>query len=401
MIIFPYSSALRIAKQPYVTYGVVLSCLLVFWLQLGYPVTESLMYYPHSWNPVTMLTSSLAHGGWMHLFGNLIFFMAFAPALEVIIGNKLRYLWVLLFVSFVVGIGYSISIIIGNIQPLPTLGLSGVVMGMIGLSAYLMPHAKIKVFCWLIIFWKTFFVPAWILAAIYIGLDVWTMITADSYHGINVVAHVAGGIAGYVFGFLWLKERREETRDELDDEIEAMNIKIKYGDTREQAHRYNKAIEGNQLAKQKTRDEDKFMGNVYQCVRTHRNGEAIVLLLTRYDESTPVSDLEIVYKRVEEWGPSRTLLCLGRLIIHCLDEDKRFGRALVFIEKCQIISPQFVIADLSKTLFYARFAMETGKLEIAKNMLIDSDERYGAHVNQKQCQEFLQQILKNEIDIIL
>ena len=74
---------------------------------------------------------------------------------------------------------------------------------------------------------------------------------------------------------------------------------------------------------------------------------------------------------------------------------------MVYIEKCQAVSSQFVLPDLSKTLFYVRFAMETGKLEVAKNMLIDSEERYGELVNQKQSREFLQHILKNEIDIIL
>ncbi len=160
-------------------------------------------------------------------------------------------------------------------------------------------------------------------------------------------------------------------------------------------------IDQRRLEKQRSREQDKFMGGVYQCVKTHRNSEAIAQLLTRYDESTPLVDLETVFERVGEWGPSRTLLCLGRLIIYCLDDEKRFGRALVYIEKCQNISSQFALADLSKTLFYVRFAMETGKLEVAKNMLIDAEERYGTLVSQKQCQEFLQQALKNDIDIIL
>ena len=38
--------------------------------------------------------------------------------------------------------------------------------------------------------------------------------------GINLVAHVSGGIAGYLIGFFWLKRCREEIREELDEEIE-------------------------------------------------------------------------------------------------------------------------------------------------------------------------------------
>ncbi len=160
-------------------------------------------------------------------------------------------------------------------------------------------------------------------------------------------------------------------------------------------------MEQRKLDRLQSRENDKFMGNIYQRVKTHRNAEAINLLLTRYDASTPVAELEALYKRVEEWGPSRTLLCLGRLIIHCLDDEKRYGRVMVFIEKCQAISPQFVLADLSKTLFYVRFAIDAGKLEVAKDMLVDSEVRYGELVNQNQCREFLQYVLKNEIDIIL
>ncbi|MCP3689701.1 MAG: rhomboid family intramembrane serine protease, partial [Gammaproteobacteria bacterium] len=145
-------------------------------MQHNAQVTQMLWYVPQSWNPLTMVTSSLAHANWLHLLGNLAFFLAFAPALEALIGNRLRHLWIMLFISLVVGISYSASFLISNSEPLPTLGLSGVVTGMIGLSAYLMPHARIRVFCWVIIFWKIIYIPAWILAAIYIGLDGWVMI---------------------------------------------------------------------------------------------------------------------------------------------------------------------------------------------------------------------------------
>lgn len=401
MLIFPYSTALRIAQPPVVSYIVTAVCTLVFLLQLKYPVTAYIWYDPVSWNPLSMITASFAHGGWFHLIGNLVFFLAFAPALEILIGSKLRYLGFMLFVSIIVGVSYSLSILIGASQSLPTLGLSGVVMGMIGLAAFLMPRARIRVFWWYVIFWKTFFVPAWIVAVFYIGFDCWEMIRADDYHGINLVAHVSGGIAGYLYGYFWLKERKEETREALEEEMETMKVEQQHGKRRSMSHRYNKETDKRLLEKQISRDRDKLMGNVYQRVKTHRDAEATSLLLTRYDSLTPVAELEALYKRVAEWGPSKTLLCIGRLIIHCLDKDKRFGRVIVYIEICQAISPRFVLADLSKTLFYARFAMETGKIEVAKNLLMDSEQRYGTLVNQIQSQQFLRNILKNEIDIIL
>src|SRR5210317_1477548 len=109
MIILPYSTALTLSKPPVITYATAVVCVLVFFSQLGSGMTESLMYYPHSWNPVTMITASVAHGGWLHLIGNLIFLLAFAPAIEILVGSKLRYLWFMLLISFIVGISFSIS----------------------------------------------------------------------------------------------------------------------------------------------------------------------------------------------------------------------------------------------------------------------------------------------------
>jgi membrane associated rhomboid family serine protease len=149
MLIFPYSTALTLGRPPYISYAAVLLCLVIFSLQLGAPITQSLVYYPDSWNPLKMVTASLAHAGFWHLFGNLLFFMAFAPALEVLLGSSLRYIGIMLFVALVSGISYSLWTVITGAEVIPTLGFSGVVMGMIGLSAHLMPHARVRVFCWL------------------------------------------------------------------------------------------------------------------------------------------------------------------------------------------------------------------------------------------------------------
>ena len=391
MLIFPYSTALQLNRPPLVTYAMAGLCILVFSLQLSSNITESLMYFPQSWNPVKMVTSSLAHGGWLHLIGNLLFYLAFAPALELLIGSKLRYLWIMLVISLVVGIAYSLSTLVSSQQPLPSLGFSGVVTGMIGLSAYLMPHARIRVFWWYVVMWKTFFVPAWILAVIYIGLDVWTMFTADSYGGINVVAHVAGGIAGYLYGYFWLRERREEVREELEHEIEAMKVRQKYGKTRSDAFRHKKVMQQREAQKEQARAQDKFRGQIYQMIKTRRDSEAVCLLLDNYNLQTPVHELEDLFERMQAWGPSRSLLCIGRLIIHKLDSEHRDGKAIVYIDKCQQISPQFMLSDLSRVLHYAELSLQAGRLDVCKNLTAGAAKRYAGLVNSEQCNHLFEQ----------
>ena len=120
MIFLPYSTALRLSKAPVITYSMVLVCTAVYLLQTSLDITGYLAYFPQSWNPVKMISSAFAHGSWFHLIGNMIFYLAFAPALEALIGSKLRYLGIMLAVSLVVSICYSISTLAGNSLALPS-----------------------------------------------------------------------------------------------------------------------------------------------------------------------------------------------------------------------------------------------------------------------------------------
>lgn len=385
MIILPYSTALTLAQPPKATYATVLICVLVFYLQLSTSISEQLLYYPESWNPLTMISSSFAHADIFHLLGNLLFFMAFAPAVEAVIASRLHYVGIILFLSVVVSICYSLSIIIGGAEPLPSLGLSGVVMGFIGLSAFLMPQARIRVFWWYIVFWKTFYIPGWIVAAFFIGLDTWEMLTAENYHGINVVAHVAGGIAGYLYGYFWMQDRKSDIKEELEDEIEEMKIEQRHGKSHSMSYRGRKRMDEELVAKKQQQVDDRFMGQVYKAVTTHRDAEAINLLVDRYDyKELGSKDFITLYKHIEAWGPSRTLLCLGRLIIFLLDRENRYGQALHYIEKCQAISPAFILPDLTKTHYYAKMAIDAGRPEITSKLIKNSEKRYGHLVDLEQ-----------------
>ena len=147
------------------------------------------------------------------------------------------------------------------------------------------------------------------------------------------------------------------------------------------------------------RDYDRFMGRVYKNVSCHRNSEAICMLMEEYDYlQTPLAELESLFRHVEQWGPSRTLLCLGRLIIYRLDREKRYPQVLQYIEKCQAMSPRFVLTELSRVTFFARQAIDAGKLELAKNLVMEHDSRYGDLVGGAECERLLQ-LIEPDIDV--
>ena len=93
-----------------------------------------------------------------------------------------------------------------------TLGLSGVVMGMMGAFAYLLPSGKIRCYYWFVVIFGSIAIPAWAIAIWYIGGDIYKLFTAESHGVVNVMAHVTGGVAGYLFGVIFLRSVRWETR---------------------------------------------------------------------------------------------------------------------------------------------------------------------------------------------
>lgn len=163
-------------------------------------------YFTGSWNAWHMITSSFAHGGWGHIIFNLIFFFAFATTVEAIVG-PVAFIAFIFVNSLIIGVTDSVvSTLIDRHHW--TLGLSGVVMGMMGLYAYLLPRGKIRCYYWFIVIFGSVAVPGWILAAWYIGGDLYQLFSYDNHGGINVLAHVSGGVSGFFYGFFFLKGSR-------------------------------------------------------------------------------------------------------------------------------------------------------------------------------------------------
>ncbi len=399
MLLLPVSTALTLAHPPKATYATVALCCIVFLLQLNFPVTEHLVYEPLSWNPFTMITSAFAHAGWLHLIFNMIFFLAFTPALEAIIGSTTRFVSIILSLCFIIGICYSISILLGLSRDMPTLGFSGVVTGFIGLSAFLIPNARIRVFWWYIVFWKTFYIRAWIVALFFIGVDAWKLITLDDFQGINLVAHVAGGVAGYLYGYFMMQDRKQEIADELNDEIEEMKRVQRHGGNRGMQMRESKRLQFEREQKQQQLEYDRLMSRLYKAVSAKQDSEALAVLLQPYQlDQLTSAQVEQWYDRVKTWGPSRTLLCLGRLMIELLQQEKNQARAIYYIKQCQSINPQFLLPDLSQTVVFAQMALDTHDIDVAKHLLNKPNERYLAYVEINQLKPAIHR-LKLELQI--
>jgi len=169
-------------------------------------LTAKLYYAPGSFSFANMVTAVFAHGSVSHLLGNLFFFFAFAASVEIIVGI-VAFTGIILALAIGTNLSYS-TVMFANIEALPTLGLSGVVMGMIGLFVFLLPTANIRCFFWFLVIVRILRIPAWFLATWYIGWDILQLYAHDSGSNINLVAHVSGAVIGLLIGLIFYRNKR-------------------------------------------------------------------------------------------------------------------------------------------------------------------------------------------------
>ena len=161
---------------------------------------------PRSFSLTHMITAVFSHGNVTHLLGNLFFFFAFAASVEIIVG---MFAFMVIIFSLAVGTNLAYSAVMFTYNAaLPTLGLSGVVMGMIGLFVFLLPTANIRCFFWFLVIIRILRIPAWFLATWYIGWDVFQLYNAPGESNVNVVAHVSGALIGLLIGVIFYRHRR-------------------------------------------------------------------------------------------------------------------------------------------------------------------------------------------------
>lgn len=177
-------------------------------------LTDQMVFDPEQFHILKMISSAFAHADWMHVIGNLFFFFAFAATVELLVGH---FYFALITIALAIGTNTTYLLAVqSTTDSVPTLGLSGVVMGMIGLFIYFIPKAKIRCFFWFIFFVRKFGIPAWLLATWYFGWDVYDLYRYGSSTGTNLVAHVSGFVQGYLIGYLLFKSRKIAVHEELE-----------------------------------------------------------------------------------------------------------------------------------------------------------------------------------------
>lgn len=170
-------------------------------------LTDDLSYDPGTLNLGRMVTAAFTHADTFHLVSNLVFFFAFAASVEVIVGY-FYYFAFLLLTAVGTHLAYAYSMR-GALQAPPTVGLSGVVMAMMTFLAVIAPALRIRCFFWFLIILRTFRVPIFVIAALYVVENIYDHMNAAADDHINYVAHISGAAIGALAGLVYRFSHRE------------------------------------------------------------------------------------------------------------------------------------------------------------------------------------------------
>ena len=210
---FPIRDHNPSGRTPFVTYLLIAANVLVF---IGYyPLFSQEMelnrfFYDYALIPSRVsqgdafggfVSSMFLHGGIMHLAGNMLFLYIFGDNIEDEMGH---FGFALFYLACGLAAGAA-QYLTDPFSPVPMVGASGAIAGVMGAYLLLYPKAKVDILIILIIIFRVISIPSWIMLALWFAMQLIGGIgTATEGGGVAYWAHAGGFVAGLVLALpLW------------------------------------------------------------------------------------------------------------------------------------------------------------------------------------------------------
>lgn len=179
---------------PLMTLFICVACALVQVFASGIDDRLALAFDPAAMDPLKMFTSVITHADIWHLLGNLFFFYCFARTIEAQM-SFVGYLLAFMVLVLVTNLAYAAT----AQEPIPTLGLSGVVWGFMGIFLFRYPRDYIE--CWVLFLGKVN-IPAAVFILGFLAFDIVNYRSSEVL-SVNYAAHFSGFAAGALFKLLF------------------------------------------------------------------------------------------------------------------------------------------------------------------------------------------------------
>ena len=210
---------------PFVTIGLILANGLVFYHQITLDFAESLRFLSQ-WGaipyqithgealhdapliplPLTLFSSMFLHGGFLHLFGNMLYLWIFGNNIEDTLGHFRFFLFYLVCGLFAA----AVQVFSDPNATVPMIGASGAIAGILGAYLLLFPGARILTLFFIIIFVKLIRIPAIIILGFWFIIQLLSAGTAAT--NVAFFAHIGGFVSGLILVKLFQPQRSRRKR---------------------------------------------------------------------------------------------------------------------------------------------------------------------------------------------
>lgn len=173
-------------------------------------------------NYLTIYTCMFLHAGMMHFVGNMVVLWAFSWTLEELLG-PFRFLVMYLACGLAAGGAWAAFNWGGTI---PCVGASGAIAGMIGAySIKFGVYTKVRCMLWLFFRPRFFFMPTFLFAGVWVGMQLLGVMSSSSEEGGGVAwwAHLGGFFAGLIMLPL-LNENTRELKADRDGSLSIADL---------------------------------------------------------------------------------------------------------------------------------------------------------------------------------
>jgi membrane associated rhomboid family serine protease len=164
----------------------------------------------HNFGPtvaLSFLTSMFLHGGFMHIAGNMLYLWIFGNNVEDSMGRR-RFLVFYLLTGSVASVA---QVLASPNSPLPTIGASGAIAGVLGAYIVLFPKARVQTLIFLGYFARMAQLPALLVLGFWFVLQLFNGLLAfgmTQLGGVAWFAHIGGFVAGLLLVRLFTLGRR-------------------------------------------------------------------------------------------------------------------------------------------------------------------------------------------------
>jgi membrane associated rhomboid family serine protease len=156
--------------------------------------------------PFTFISSQFLHGGWDHLFGNMVFLFLFGFTLETVLRPHV-YLGMYLASGLAANF---LHLVFNHDSYIPVVGASGAISGLMGMYLALYRLRKIRFFYTVFVYFGEFRAPALFILPLWLAKELYGHFFIDS--NTAYWAHIGGLLAGAGMMFFARRTQQEFTQ---------------------------------------------------------------------------------------------------------------------------------------------------------------------------------------------